>query len=141
MASGIALHLPGGKLLLLAGAAVLLAAAIAQFVKAVRRNFLKHLRADARDRWWVIAAGCGGYAARGAVFATAAWLLLHAGLDRSPGEAGGLGDALKALPGAAEMAVAGGLGLFGAFCLIEGWFRILPEPSIPNGLKRKLPGR
>lgn len=141
MASGMALHLPGGKFLLLAGAAVLLAAGIAQFVKAVRRNFLKHLSADARDRWWVIAAGCGGYAARGAVFVTAAWLLLHAGLDRSPGEAGGLGDALKALPGPAEMAVAGGLALFGAFCLIEGWFRILPEPNMPEGLKRKLPGR
>jgi hypothetical protein len=141
MASGIALHFPGGKLLLLAGAAVLLGAGIAQFVKAVRRNFLKHLGGDARDRWWVIAAGCGGYAARGAVFVTAAWLLLRAGLDRSPGEAGGLGDSLKALPLDAEMAVAGGLALFGAFCLIEGWYRILPEPALPEKLKRKLPGR
>lgn len=141
MASGIALHLPGGKLLLIAGAAVLLGAGIAQLVKAARRGFLKHLRADARRLWWVSAAGCGGYAARGAVFVTAAWLLLRAGLDSRPGEAGGLGDSLKALPVAAEMAVAGGLALFGAFCLIEGWYRILPEPSIPDRLKRKLPGR
>jgi len=141
MASGFALHLPGGKLLLIAGAAVLLGAGIAQFAKAGRRTFLKHLRADARRMWWVTAAGCGGYAARGAVFVTAAWLLLRAGLDRRPGEAGGLGDSLKALPVAAEMAVAGGLALFGAFCLIEAWYRILPEPAMPEKLKRKLPGR
>jgi hypothetical protein len=138
MASGMALHLPGGKLLLLAGAAVLLATGIAQFVKAGRRNFLKHLQPDARGLWWVTAAGSGGYAARGAVFVTAAWLLLRAGLDSRPGEAGGLGDSLKALPVAAEMAVAGGLALFGAFCLIESWYRILPGPDMPETLKRKL---
>jgi hypothetical protein len=141
MASGIALHLPGGKLLLFAAAAVLLAAGIAQFVKAGRRRFLRHLAPRARDRWWVIAAGCAGYAARGAVFVTAAWLALRAGLDRSPGEAGGLGDALKALPPAVETAVAGGLALFGIYCLIECWYRILPDPRMPERLKRKLPGR
>jgi hypothetical protein len=134
-ASGIALHLPGGKLILFAAAAVLLAAGIAQFVKAARRRFLRHLQPGARDAWWVIAAGCCGYAARGAVFATAAWLALRAGLDRSPGEAGGLGDALKALPGAAETAVAGGLALFGAYCLIEGWYRILPDPDVKRRAK------
>ena len=140
-ASGIALHLPGGDLLLYAGAAALLAAGIAQFVKAARRKFLDHLRPDARRRWWIAAAGCAGYAARGAVFATAAWLLLHAARDRNPGEAGALGDALEAMPRAAEMAVAGGLAFFGAFCLIEAWYRILPEPRMPEKLKRKLPGR
>jgi hypothetical protein len=140
-ASGIALHLPGGKLLLFAAAAALLGAGIAQFAKAARRRFLKHLQPQARDRWWVIAAGCGGYAARGAVFVTAAWLLLRAGLDRSPAEAGGLGDALKALPWAAEAAVAVGLALFGTFCLIEGWYRILPQPDVPQKLKNKLAGR
>jgi hypothetical protein len=43
-----------------------------------------------------------------------------------------------AMPVAAEMAVAGGLALFGAFCLIESWYRILPGPDMPETLKRKL---
>jgi hypothetical protein len=139
--ASMALGLPGGNIVLLIGAAILLAAAGFQVAKAVRRKFLDHLRPDVRGLWWVLAAGCGGYAARGAVFATAAWLLFRAATDRRATEAGGLGDALRALPPAAETAVAAGLALFGAFCLIEAWYRILPGPSVPDKLKRKLPGR
>jgi hypothetical protein len=133
--ASMALGLPGGNVVLLIAAAILLGAAGFQVAKAVRRKFLDHLRPDVRDRWWVLAAGCGGYVARGAVFATAAWLLFRAGTDRSAGEAGGLGDALRALPPAVETAVAAGLALFGAFCLIEAWYRILPTRDVKRDVK------
>lgn len=133
--ASIALGFPGGNVVLLIAAGILLGAAGFQVAKAVRRKFLEHLRTDVRDRWWVLAAGCGGYAARGAVFATAAWLLFRAGTDRRAGEAGGLGDALRALPHAAETAVAAGLALFGIFCLIEAWYRILPMRDVKRDVK------
>jgi len=136
LASAMALHLPGGSLLLIVAAAVLAGVAVAQFVKAARRKFLDHLQPSIRDSWWASAAGCGGYAARGAVFATAAWLLFHAGTDRRADEAGGLGDALAAMPTAAAMVVAAGLGLFGLFCLVEAWYRVLPTRDVRGKLKR-----
>lgn len=132
-ASSVALGLPGGEAMLLIAAAILLAAAAGQFVKAARRTFLRHLRADVRHAWWAITGGCAGYAARGAVFLTVSWLLFKAGTDHSAREAGGLGDALRALPHAGQTAVAVGLGLFGAFCLVEAWYRVLPEPDIKTG--------
>lgn len=136
MASAMALHLPGGSLLLIVAALVLAGVAVAQFVKAARRKFLDHLDASVRDRWWASAAGCGGYAARGAVFATAAWLLFHAATERQADEAGGLGDALAAMPPVGAMVVAAGLGLFGLFCLVEAWYRVLPTRDVRRKLKR-----
>jgi hypothetical protein len=136
--ASMALGLPGGNVVLLIGGAILLGAAGLQIAKAVRRKFLDHLRPNVRDRWWVLAAGCAGYAARGAVFATAAWLLFRAGTDRSASEAGGLGDALGALPPLAETAVAAGLAMFGAFCLIEAWYRVLPTRDVKRDVKAAL---
>jgi hypothetical protein len=136
--AAMALHLPFGDWLLLLAAAACAGVALGQFAKAARRKFVCHLRPDVRDSWWILAAGCAGYAARGAVFATVAWLLYRAGSDRSPGEAGGLGDALKTLTGPAQLAVAAGLGLFGLYCLIEAAYRILPPPEFKARLKRQV---
>jgi hypothetical protein len=133
--AAMALHIPFGDWLILAAAAAFAGAAVAQLVKAARRRFVCHLRRDVRDSWWVIAAGCTGYAARGAVFGTVAWLLFRSATDRSAGEAGGLGDALRALSGPLQVGVAAGLGIFGAYCLIEGWYRVLPDPRFKDRLK------
>jgi hypothetical protein len=75
----MALHLPFGDWLLLLAAAAFLGAAAGQVLKAVGRKFVCHLRPDVRESWWVLAAGCTGYAARGAVFAAVAWLLFPVG--------------------------------------------------------------
>lgn len=125
-----AMSLPGGETLLMTAAAILAIAGIAQLAIAVRRRFLKHLAGEAQRRWWVIAAGAGGHAARGIIFLAAAWLALRAGLDHRPEEAGALADALRTLPDGLYGAVAAGLCLFGVYSLIEARYRIIPDPQV-----------
>jgi hypothetical protein len=125
-----AMSLPGGEAALFVAAAILAVAGIAQLGIAARRRFCKHLAPGARRRWWVIAAGCGGHAARGIIFLAAAWLALRAGLHHNPAEAGALGDALRTMPGALRAAVAAGLCLFGAYSLMEARYRIIPDPRV-----------
>lgn len=127
-----AMSLPGGEILLFAAAAILAIAGVAQFGIALKRSFCKHLAPEAQNRWWVIAAGVGGHAARGAIFLTAAWLVFNAGLHHEAEEAGALGDALLSMPGALRAAVAAGLCLFGAYSLIEARYRIIPDPQVKD---------
>jgi hypothetical protein len=127
-----AMSLPGGETMLIVAAAILAVAGIAQLAIAVRRSFLKHLGGDAQRVWWVVAAGCGGHAARGAVFLAAAWLLFGASRHHRPEEAGALGDALGSMPGWLYAAVAAGLCLFGLYSLIEARFRIIPDPHVKH---------
>lgn len=131
-----AMSLPGGGLLLLAGAAILLAVGAFQLLHAARRRFLRHLAPAARNKSWVSLAGMLGYAARGAVFVIAAWLLYRAWSVSSAEAAGGLGDALALLSGPVRSAVAAGLAAFGAFSLIEAWYRILPDPHLGERVER-----
>jgi hypothetical protein len=125
-----AMHLPMGEALLFVAAAALSVAGVAQLGMAVRRSFLKHLAQRERGEWWISAAGCAGYTARGAIFLAAGWLALRAGLDHSPDQAGALGDALASMPSAVRLLVAGGLALFGVYSLIEGRYRILADPQV-----------
>jgi hypothetical protein len=125
-----AMSLPGGDLLLYAAAAILAVAGAAQLGIAVTRRFCKHLAPEARNRWWVIAAGLGGHAARGIIFLAAAWLVFNATRHHQAEEAGALADALLSLPGSLRAAVAAGLCLFGAYSLIEARYRIIPDPQV-----------
>ncbi|HEX8126887.1 MAG TPA: DUF1206 domain-containing protein [Allosphingosinicella sp.] len=125
-----AMGLPGGDLLLYLAAAVLAAAGIAQLVVAAKRGFCKHLAPEARDKWWVIAAGVGGHAARGVIFLAAAWLIFNATRHHQAEEAGALGDALLSLPDSLRVLVAAGLCLFGIYSLIEARYRIIPDPHV-----------
>jgi hypothetical protein len=127
-----AMGLPGGDLLLYLAAAILAAAGIAQLAIAAKRDFCKHLAAEAKDKAWVIAAGTAGHAARGVIFLSAAWLLFGAARHNEAEEAGALGDALLNLPGALQAAVAAGLGLFGVYSLIEARYRIIPDPHVKS---------
>ena len=130
--SGVAtaMSLPGGDLILYAAAAVLAVAGVAQIGIAVRRSFCKHLSGEARHKWWVIAAGSGGHSARGAIFLAAAWLVFNATRHHQAEEAGALADALLSMPDWLRLAVAAGLCLFGAYSLIEAWYRIIPDPRV-----------
>lgn len=125
-----AMSLPGGDFILYAAAAILAVAGVAQLGIAVRRSFCKHLAPDAQHRWWVIAAGCGGHAARGAIFLAAGWLVFNATLQHRAEQAGALGDALLSMPGWLRAAVAAGLCLFGVYSLIEARYRVLPDPRV-----------
>ena len=86
------------------------------------RRFLRRLAPAASNKGWVMLAGMLGYAARGAVFVIAAWLLYRAWSASSPAAAGGLGDVLTWLTGPLR-AVAAGLAAFGVFSLIEARYR------------------
>jgi Domain of Unknown Function (DUF1206) len=125
-----AMSLPGGDFILYAAAAILAVAGVAQLGIAMRRSFCRHLTPDAQHRWWVIAAGCGGHAARGAIFLAAAWLVFNATRQHRAEEAGALGDALLSMPDGLRAAVAAGLCLFGAYSLIEARYRVLPDPRV-----------
>lgn len=127
-----AMSLPGGDLLLYLAAAVLGAAGAAQLLIAAKRDFCKHLESGAKDKWWVIAAGTGGHAARGIIFLAAAWLLFNAARHDEAEEAGALGDALLSLPDTLRAAVAAGLCLFGIYSLIEARYRIIPDPHVKH---------
>jgi hypothetical protein len=131
-----AMSLPGGDLILYAAAAILVVAGVAQLGIALKRSFCKHLAPEARHKWWVIAAGLGGHAARGIIFLAAAWLVFNAARHHQAEEAGALGDALLSLPDSLRALVAAGLCLFGAYSLIEARYRIIPDPHV----KRRVTG-
>ena len=127
-----AMSLPGGELLLYLAAAILVGAGIAQLGIAVKRSFCKHISPEARNRWWVIAAGTGGHAARGVIFLAAAWLVFNATRHHQAEEAGALGDALLSMPDWLRATVAAGLCLFGLYSLIEARYRIIPDPHVKH---------
>jgi len=124
--TAIALSLPGGEVLVYLGAAILAGVAFHQFRKAWTARFMRHLGRPGAAGGWICWLGRAGYAARGAVFLTMAWLLVHAAQARSPAEAGGIDAALGALPRAVQLAVAAGIVLFGLFSLAEARFRRMP---------------
>jgi len=131
-----ALHLPGGTLLLGGAAVVLGGAGLVQLYKAGSCSFLRHLGEGAHRPFakWL---GRIGYAARGVIFLTVAWLLARAALYHSAAEAGGLEQALDALRGPLEMPVAAGLLLFGLYSFIEARYRSIHKPPADH-IKRKL---
>jgi hypothetical protein len=135
-----AMQWPGGDWLLLVAAGIVLFVAGVQLSHAVRRKFLRHLRGGARDKWWINFAGVGGYAARGIIFAMAAWLVYRASMDHAPEEAGGLGDAMTMMNSSLRVAVAAGLALFGSYSLIEAWYRIIPNPRVKRRVQAAVNG-
>ncbi|HEV2867350.1 MAG TPA: DUF1206 domain-containing protein, partial [Allosphingosinicella sp.] len=130
-----ALSLPGGQMILLIAAAGLLLAGVQQGRKAWKLDFLRHLEPRAAGSPRVAWIGRTGFAARGVVFLTAAWLMLRSALDRSSQEAGGIGDALQSMDETVQMAVAAGLVLFGLFSLVEAWFRRIRDPQVLERLR------
>src|SRR6476661_4254119 len=131
-----ALHLPAGDLALGIAAAVLAGAGLVQLWKVWSCSFLRHLDERGRKPFakWL---GRIGYAARGVIFLTIAWLLTHAALDHSAAEAGGLEQALDALRGPLQFPVAAGLALFGLYSLVEARYRSIHKPPTEE-VKRKV---
>ena len=132
-----ALHFNGGELLLYGAAAILLGAGLVQLYKAARATFLRHLDEDAARQAWVKWLGRVGYAARGVIFLTVAYMLWRSALDHSAAEAGNLDDALDWLSGPVRTSVAAGLLLFGAFSMVEAAYRPIRKPPTEH-IKRKV---
>ncbi len=122
-----AMNLPAGTLLLWIAAAVLAGAGLVQLYKAGSCSFLRHLDERAKQAFakWL---GRIGYAARGVIFLTVAWLLARGALHNDPSEAGGLEQALDALRGPLEIPVAAGLFVFGLYSILEARFRSIHKP-------------
>ena len=131
-----ALHLPAGTLLLAGAAAVLAGAGVVQLYKAGTCSFLRHLD-EAAHRPLAKWLGRIGYAARGAIFLTVAWLLARSAIHHSAAEAGGLEQALDALRGPLQFPVASGLLLFGLYSLVEARYRSIHKPPTEH-IKRKV---
>jgi hypothetical protein len=131
-----ALHLPAGSLLLGLAAAILAGAAVVQLYKAWGCSFLKHLdeRAHHPVAKWL---GRIGFAARGVVFLTLAWLLARGALHHSAAATGGLEQALDALRGPLEVPVAAGLLVFGVYSIVEARYRFIHDPPTEH-IKRKV---
>ncbi len=126
--AAMALSVPGGEWLLYIAAAILAAVGVQQFRKAWKLKFLRHLEPEAASRAWVAWLGRTGFAARGIVFLVMAWLLLQAARAHSSAAAGGIDEALGSLPRTIQIAVAGGVILFGLFSLTEAFYRRIPVP-------------
>ena len=123
----MALHLPGGPLLLIIGGAILIGAGVYQLVKVYKCSFcdrLDPLVAYLASVRWI---GRAGYAARGVIFMVCGYFVLRAGLDSRASEAGGMEEALRWLDSPIDLVVAAGLALFGVFSLVEARFRIIHE--------------
>ncbi|MBA2635606.1 MAG: DUF1206 domain-containing protein [Sphingomonas sp.] len=123
------LDLPGGELVLGIAALVLAVAGLFQIRKAGKCSFLQHLdhRAQAPLVKWL---GRIGYAARGVIFITVAFMIGTAALDGRSDEAGGMEQALDFFSGPVLYAVAVGLLLFGTFSIIEALFRRIHQPPM-----------
>ena len=78
-----------------------------------------------------------GYAARGVIFLTVAYLLGRSAIDGRSQEAGGMEQALDFFSGPVLYAVCGGLFLFGLFSIIEALFRRMHEPPV-EGIKQEV---
>ena len=116
---------------------MLAGAGLVQLWKAGSCSFLRHLDDRAKRVVRQMARVGIGYAARGIIFLTVAWLLRARRCDHSAAEAGGLEQALDALRGPLEVPVAAGLFVFGLYSLVEARFRTIHRPPTEH-IKRKV---
>ena len=124
-----ALSIPGGWILLLIVAALLAGTGIFQIVKAWKLGFMRYLVPPPGARRWVEWLGRLGYFARGIVFLLIGWFFWEAAMAERSDQAGGMAEALAALPSAPKMLVAAGLLLFGLFSLTQARYRRIPRPD------------
>lgn len=129
-ATGRALRLPAGALLVQFVAIGFGLGGLAEGWNAYRLKFLDQLDSRAASQSWVKWVGRLGYLARGVVFILIGFLLWGAGGDDNPARAGGMGEALGSLSGTSRAVVALGLGLFGVFSLVQAVYRRISHHAI-----------
>jgi hypothetical protein len=129
-----ALELPMGDVLVVVAGLFILGAGIGSFVRAFVDHFGRGLECEQETRTWAGGLARFGYAARGVALAPAGVLLMNAGLHARASEARGIEGALNALasgPFGEPILALTALGLlaFGAFAIVEGWFRRMRMPE------------
>ena len=132
------LGFPGGAVAVRLLGVALLALGLSQIVAAVRLRFLRQLDARAAQQDWIRWVGRLGYIARGIVFGLVGIFFWRAGNSADPQEAGGMGEALAALPGWWQTAVAAGLALFGVFSIVQAIYRRITDPHVVERLKARM---
>jgi hypothetical protein len=129
------LGLPAGEWLVRLIAAGFVVGGLGEWLQAYKLGFLKQLDERARGRAWVKWTGRLGYAARGVLFILAGVFYWRAAATENPQAAGGLGEALGALSGWAQLLVAAGLVLFGVFSLVQALYRRITNPQVVERLR------
>jgi hypothetical protein len=124
---------PLGRWLVGALGLIIVAAGIGIALKGLRASFEKDLEVQGQVRGWIVPLGRLGFVARGLVFGIVGVFLGNAAVDADPGEARGLGGALRALQAQPFGRVlfgitAFGLFAFGIFQLVVAYYRRI-EPS------------
>lgn len=122
---------PGGRWIVMAAGLVVIAAGIYYIHKGWKEKYRQHLRANHfTTNWnWLLKAGL---IAQGVVIGIIGLLLLYAGLQHDPQQAGGVGEAFSWLTGQpyGQVLVAiicvGLLG-FAVFCFVNAAYRIIPR--------------
>lgn len=135
-----ALTFPGGETAIAVAAAILLATGAYQLIKAIKLGFLKHIDPAVAGRPWIAWLGRAGYLARGVVFVVMANFLWRAGRQSDAEAAGGMGQAMDAMPASLQILVAAGLLMFGIFSLAEARYRRINDPDVLNRLRRVAAG-
>jgi hypothetical protein len=124
---------PLGRWLVGAVGLIIVTAGIAIAVKGLAASFERDLEVQGEVRRWVVPLGRLGFMARGLVFAIVGVFLVNAAIEADPGEARGLGGALRALQAQPFGRVlfgitALGLFAFGIFQLVVAYYRRI-DPS------------
>lgn len=130
-----ALTFPGGEAAIAVAAAILLATGAYQLIKAIKLGFLKHIDPAVAGKPWIAWLGRAGYLARGVVFVVMANFLWRAGRQSDAEAAGGMDQAMDAMPASLQILVATGLLMFGIFSLVEARYRRINDPDVLNRLK------
>ena len=131
-----AMDLPGGPTLILIAAIAIIGTGLYQFAKGIRLGFLKQMDPAVAGKDWLHWLGRIGYVARGVTFLMIGWLLFKVWQTENAGAAGGIAQALDALPRGLFLPVALGLGLFGLFSFAEARYRRITDPKVIERLKR-----
>lgn len=129
------LGLPAGDWLVRLIAVGFVVGGLGEWLQAYKLGFLKQLDERARGRGWVKWTGRLGYAARGVLFILAGLFYWRAAATENPAQAGGLGEALGALSGWAQILVAAGLVMFGVFSLVQAAYRRITNPQVVERLR------
>ncbi len=135
MGAQAAMDLPGGTTLILLAAIAIIGTGLYQFAKAIRLGFLKQMDASVARQPWLQWVGRAGYAARGATFLMIGWFLIRVWQTENADAAGGIAQALDALPRGLFLPVALGLGLFGIFSFVEARYRRINDPQVIDRVK------
>lgn len=130
------LSLPAGQVLVGGIGLAVIGGGVGQMYRAWTGQFTKRLRTEqmsTNERRVATLAGQAGLAAHGLVLGIIGFFLFNAAVQRDPGEAGGLGEALTSLASqpygtALLIVVAIGLAAYGLYEGVQARWRRLPVP-------------